>query len=185
MSQVNQPTCPTNCTFNVPRVLFTDCNPITYLGQIKNLYIAASTATDLSDWTSPVEWAARINNTDNGADLIRRLHVIGSKPVPDKQSKVIDHGITLYGKKKFKLPFKIYQLHDLNYQFMLQLECGGTFKMWYETDSGLLYGGNAGIDVSITLDEDIPESTDDFITLTGQAEWQNKFHPDRVESPIA
>jgi hypothetical protein len=74
----------------------------------------------------------------------------------------------------------------INYNtFMRQLECHGTYKIWYQSGKWL-YGGNAGIDdVTIKANEIIAESNDEIKVIQLTFMWKSKFSPEKTElNPI-
>ena len=178
------PNCPTDCASTLPVVEFDECAPETNDGQIYKLYIT-NLGNPLTDVTDLLEWQARLDNAGVAGDAIRTLHVIGSKPIPTSEEREISLGRKVVSKKTHIVDFKIDETNQINHDALRQMECGGQFLMWYETSGGLMFGGNDGIQVSITLDMEIPEAETEFITLTGKAEWKAKFTEERSLSPLA
>ena len=80
--------------------------------------------------------------------------------------------------------FTIDDVSEENYEFMRSTECGGKYRLWYETKGGYMYGGNDGIKVSIVMDDVLNRGVDEIETLNGVVTWRNKFSPERVKSPI-
>lgn len=175
--------CPTNCEFALPEFSFSECNPKVLEGQITDIFLA-NIGNPLVNWTDVMEWASRVSNTDAGADAIRHLTVIGDQPAPEINQKTISHKRTVTVTKKRTINIKIDDNTDLNYQAMRYLECGGSFLMWYMTNSGKLYGGNEGIKVTIDLSEVIPEATEENALIQGTAKWDAKISPPRIDSPF-
>ena len=68
---------------------------------------------------------------------------------------------------------------------MRNTECGGQFRIWFETAGGYLYGGNEGIPVTLVLNDVLASGKDSIEELVGTATWRAKFHPERTPSPIA
>lgn len=157
------PTCPSDCAAALGEVSFNDCSPELYGGNVTYIYIT-NKGNPLTNWLLETEWSSRINNDSTDSAAIRRLRVIGSKPAPDKPEQVISGDRTFYGLATHTLDFRIDEANAINQEFMRQLECGGEYLVWYETISGLRYGGNDGISASIKIDEIIPESSSEFIT---------------------
>jgi hypothetical protein len=110
--------------------------------------------------------------------------VIGDKPAPALVEKEISNGRRFVVRKDHTLNFLIDDATAQNHEFMRQLECGGTFKMWYETAGGLLFGGNEGISVNLTLDMVLNRGVEEHMTYQGTARWKSKFTEERVVSPI-
>jgi hypothetical protein len=125
-----------------------------------------------------------LTDSGAGANSIRTLHVIGSKPVPASDEKEISLGRKVTGKKTHIVNFKVDETNDTNHEFLRQNECGGNYLFWYETVEGLMFGGNEGIEASMLMDMDIPEALTDLIMFTGKIEWKSKFTEERIASPI-
>lgn len=174
------PTCPEDCSANLPEVSFNDCAPELNGGNITYIYLT-NLGNPLSNWLDETEWSARIDNDSVDSAAIRRLRVIGSKPAPDKPEIVISGDRTVYGLATHTIDFRSDETNAINQEALRSLECGGEYLMWYETIGGLRWGGNDGIEATIKLDEIIPESSSEFITFTGQAKWKAKFTPERTE----
>ncbi|MCA9497132.1 MAG: hypothetical protein KC589_09375 [Nanoarchaeota archaeon] len=178
------PVCSTSCSDDLPIVSFDECNPEINGGQVSKLYIT-NVGYPLTDVTDAVEWGTRLDNAGAGNDAIRTLHVVGSKPAPSGDEKEISLGRKLKGSKTHIVNFKIDETNDVNHEFLRKLECGGTFKFWYETLEGKIFGGNEGIDASFFVDMVIPEAATDIIINEGKAEWKAKFTEERNDSPLA
>jgi len=178
------PVCATNCSTTLPPVSFDECQPETNGAQVAKIYIT-NIGNPLADWTNILEWQARLDNTASAADSILTLHVVGSKPVPSSTEKEISLGRKVTGKKTHILPFKIDETNDINHEFLRQNECGGSYLIWYETLEGKLFGGTEGIIVSLLLDMNIAESSEELIQNEGKFEWKSKFTEERINSPLA
>ena len=63
-------------------------------------------------------------------------------------------------------------------------QCGGEYKLWFETAGGRIYGGNEGIDASLVLDNVLGRGKDEIEKITGTASWSDKFSPEMALSPI-
>jgi len=178
------PTCPTGCTSTLAPVEFDECAPETNGAQVAKIYMT-QIGNPLANWTNPVEWQARLDNTASAADSILTLHVIGSKPIPTSTEKDISLGRKVTGQKTHVLTVKIDETNDLNHEFLRQNECGGSYLMWYETLEGKMFGGTEGIVASLLLDMNIAESSEELIIFEGKFEWKAKFTEERIDSPIA
>lgn len=194
------PICPEDCDVSLPELNFSDCAPEINLSQIKRIYLAKVTAASFVDWTLPDEWAERITNTDPEpitdeedpdypggptGDEIRQLVVIGDKPAPSSNVIDISGGRKYTTNKTHTLPFDIDETNDVNYEAMRMMQCGGTFKMWYETAGGKLYGGNSGITVTVDISDILARGINEIERLTGTFTWERRFDPERTTSPIA
>lgn len=179
------PTCSTTCEGDLPAVLFDNCNPIVEFSEIRRVFIAKRNAASFLNWTEAAEWIARINrNTTSGDDYIREFRVIGDKPVPAGVSKQISNGRTMTIGKDHTLNFLIDDISDENYEFMRGTECGGQYKIWYETEGGRMYGGNDGIIYDLKMDSQLNRGRDEIGAIIAVATRRGKFTEERTISPI-
>lgn len=179
------PTCPTNCDFAIPEVVFDDCSPVVVFSEIRRIFMAKKAAASFTDWTEATEWLARLSQvTTTGDDYIRALTVIGDKPAAADVSKDISNGRKIVIGKDHTVNFTIDDVSDQNYEFMRGLECGGEFKFWYETSGGYLYGGNDGFLARVSMNDILNRGTDEIETIAGVVTWRSKFSPERTPSPI-
>lgn len=186
MSVNTNPTCPTGCTNTPPEVLFDYCAPVTGFGEINYIYVAsAADNTYLDDWSSLSEWTDRLSQDGVVGTEIRKLTVIGNKPAPEYQEIEMSLNRKRVSTKMHTVAFRIDEITDENYAALRQFECGGTFRIWYEDYAGYLYGGNAGIEATIKADHVIPESSQELQYFEGTVTWEAKYHPERIESPMA
>ena len=166
------PICPADCT----------------VSQITKIYITKPDATPFTDWTVPTEWETRIANTDPTeptGDEIRILTVIGDKPAPSSNVIDISGGRKYTTNKNHTIPFDIDETNDVNYEAMRMLQCGGQFRIWYETLGGKLYGGDEGILATVDISDILARGVNEIEKLTGTLSWDKKFDPERTDSPIA
>lgn len=182
----NDPDCPANCTdTSTPEVEFSDCAPVINAAQITDVFVT-NPGNPLANWNDPAEWAARVSNTDPAASAIRRWTVIGSKPIPEATEKKISHDRIIKGAKNHSLNLKVDETNDTNYENIVRnSECGGQKVMWFLTSGGKLYGGNAGIECTISMDDEIVEDIEDIERFVGTAKWSAKYSPERITSPIS
>lgn len=182
MSAIN---CPTGCVADLPPVEYDKCNPTIVLSEIQRIFIAKSVASPFTNVDQATEWIARLSQTSTtGNDYIRALTVIGDKPVPTPNEKEISGGRKVTIDKAHVLNFAIDEANQVNHDFMRALECGGIFKVWYETEGGRLFGGNDGIEAKIKLDM-LLGSGGELQKYQGAIEWDDKFTEEQVISPIA
>lgn len=177
--------CATDCSTSLPPVNFSSCAPQINLSEIGRVFIAKSNAAPFENWLSPVEWAARLEQSGGSDDAIRTLTVIGDKPAPTGTPVSISGGRTVISNKTHVVNFTIDETTPENHEFMRALECGGQFKIWYETLGGLLFGGNDGILATIAIDMVLERGTESLMVLNGTATWKNRFTEERGISPIA
>lgn len=176
--------CPTDCSFTLPPVQFSECAPKTKQGQITDIFLG-NVGQGFANWEDVVEWAARVDQTDV-ADVtkIRHLTVIGDQPAPEITKVTISHKREIVSGKKRTINIEIDDNTDVNYDFMRTLECGGSYQMWYLSNAGDLYGGNEGIKVTFELSEVIPKATEEFTKLIGTLNWDELISPMRIPSPF-
>jgi hypothetical protein len=179
------PTCPQNCTVNLPPVLFSKCAPLILNSEIGRIFQAKATAAPFTDWTQAAEWVERISNSNTvGDDYIRVLTVIGDKPAGSAVVKEISNGRKRTIGKDNTLNFTIDDATQENYDWMREMECGGTYLWWWETLAGKMYGGNSGVLADLAIDDVLDRGTDAIEVLNGIITWRNKFSPERTDSPI-
>jgi len=180
------PICPTDCAAGaLAAVEFNECAPAIVASEIKRVFLARPNAAPFNDWKLAAEWTERISNTDlTEPDAIRALTVIGDKPAPSAVTKDISNKRKWIVGKDHTINFTVDEVSDENYEFMRMTECGGKFRMWYETHGGYMFGGNDGILVNVVMDDVLNRGADEIETINGVATWRNKFTPDRTLSPI-
>lgn len=179
------PTCATGCEdalATLPGFAFSECAPEINAGEIEKIYLGIP-GNPFTNWALATEWNARLISTT--ATKITAVTVIGDKPKPTVNSQPISGGRTVKLESDHVLNFLIDESSAANHEAVRQLECGGQFLAWYVTSGGLLFGGNAGIGVSIEAGMVIPNTRADKITYQGSMTWKAKFTEERIISPIA
>ena len=185
MSVLLLPQCPSDCT-GLPAVDFDVCAPELHWGEVSKLYLAAADADDFTNVESLAEWTTRLDQSATATgDEIRELTILGDLPEPEQSEIAISGDRTAVGVKTFTLAFDVDETNDTNYLAMLNMECNLTFKIWYETSDGMLYGGNDGIIATVRMNQIIPRERTELVKLTGTAKWKSQFSPLRVVSPMA
>jgi hypothetical protein len=161
------------------------CNPEVNDGGLKRVFFTCA-GNGFTDVTDVNEWNAKLDN-DTLADptKIRYLHVIGSKPAPERSETTVSLNRKRNGKSKHSLNIKIDETTDVNYEFLQSLE-GTTkqFAIWFETHGGKMYGGNNGVLAQISLDGIIPENSTEIETYEGKVTWEAIKSPNRSTSPF-
>lgn len=180
------PTCSTNCQVDLKPVKFSDCNPVVENSEIRRIFIAKSIAKPFTNWANEAEWLTRMSESSvTGDDYIRVLTVIADKPAAAAVTKDISNGRKVNLGKDHTVNVTIDDTSDVNYEFMRSLECGGKFRIWYETMGGNMYGGNGGITkASVDFNDVLNRGVEEYDTFAGVITWRNKFHPERIKSPI-
>ncbi len=185
MSVLLLPACPTSCA-GLPAIEKDLCAPEYHYGQIKTFYIAAADADDFSNVEDLAEWTTRLSDTATvTGNEIRELPVLADLPEPEQSEIPTSWDRTAVGLKQFTIPFDVDETNDVNYNWLLTLECNLKFKLWYETMDGMLYGGNTGIEATIRANHIIPRESTELAKFTGTAKWKSQFSPLRCVSPMA
>lgn len=185
MSVLINPTCPTDCS-TLPAVAFDTCAPELHWGEVTKLYVAAADADDFANVEDLAEWTTRLDQSAVATgNEIRELTVIAELPEPEQAETPVSGDRTAVGVKNFSLNFDIDETNDTNYNFLLTLECNLSFKIWYETSDGMLYGGNEGILATLRANQIIPKERTELVKFVGVARWKSQTSPLRCVSPLA
>ena len=176
--------CPNNCETELPEVRFSKCSPTIVLSEIVRIFLGKQSTEPFTDWKSATEWTTRLSENGTTANAIRPLTVIADKPAGSPVVKEISNGRKYNLRKDFTINIEIDDVSEENYEFMRVTQCGGEYKLWFETAGGRLYGGNEGIDASLVLDNVLGRGKDEIEKITGTASWSDKFSPEMVISPI-
>jgi hypothetical protein len=184
MSVLITPTCPVSCEGVLVPVDFDLCAPEVHYGEVSKIYIAAVDAADFANIELLAEWTARLSETLVDPNAIRPLTVLGDLPVAEQTEISISGDRTIVGFKQFTLTFEIDETSSINYNFLLTSECNLTFKIWFETSDGQMYGGNEGIIASLRLNLMIPRERTDIVKYMGTLKWKSVFSPLRSLSPM-
>ena len=177
--------CPNNCETELPEVRFSKCSPTIVLSEIVRIFLGKQSTEPFKDWKSATEWTTRLSEKGTTANAIRPLTVIADKPAGSPVVKEISNGRKYNLRKDFTINIEIDDVSPENYEFMRVTQCGGEYKLWFETAGGRLYGGNEGIDASLVLDNVLGRGKDEIEKITGTASWDDKFSPEMCTSPIA
>jgi hypothetical protein len=179
------PVCSASCNSTIAKVKFSHCAPEVVFSEIRRMFLAKDNAASFANWQNATEWLNRVDNDNvTGDDYIRVFTVIADKPAPSSVRKDISNGRKITIGKDHVLNFTIDDVSQENYDWMRSTECGGRYKLWYETSGGFMYGGNDGIPVDLDVNDILNRGTEEIETLAGIAAWRNKFSPERVASAI-
>ena len=176
--------CPNSCETALPEVKFSKCSPNIVLSEIVRIFVGKQTTQPFNNWKDASEWTQRLSETANTANAIRPLTVIADKPAGSPVVKEISNGRKYNLRKEFTINIEIDDVSEENYEFMRVTQCGGEYKLWFETAGGRIYGGNEGIDASLVLDNVLGRGKDEIEKITGTASWSDKFSPEMALSPI-
>jgi hypothetical protein len=174
--------CPVDCTALLPAVVFSECNPELNASEIIEVYLAKGSAEPLTLWSDPAEWATRMALAT--AEKIVQLVVSGDKPAPTSQIRDYSNFRKAVITKDHVLNFTIDETNVTNHDFVRNLECGGTYRMWYKTQSGHMFGGNEGVICSLDSNMVLNRGESEVITFETVATWKSKFTEERIVSPI-
>lgn len=179
--------CPTGCSDALPPVLFDKCAPETRLSEYIAVAVGLGSAAPFADWSSPTEWATRLDQAATTGDKIRLMTIRGNKPAPTETKQTLTGNRTRTTARHHVINFMIDEVNDTNYDFVRTLECGGLqFRVWPITDDGKeIQGGNDGILVSINASFIYDEGVGVLQKIQGTMEWDNLQSPARTVNPIA
>lgn len=176
--------CPEDCEVALPVQKFDECNPEINKSQITDIFYTKGNATPFTDVTDPVEWAARLSQTDVASpDSIRRLTGIGSKAKPTSTTRAISGGRTVTINRAHSINHVIDETNQENHDAMRNHQCRGTYTMWYKAGN-LIFGGNSGIKVTFDPGAVLDGGDEGVIVLDYVITWNNLFDEERAISPI-
>lgn len=177
-------TCPTGCDSSLAVVKFSPCAAELLEAEVTYVYIA-NDGFPLVNWEDIMEWDTRVDNESLDDDAIRELAVIGALPIPEQTEKPISQNRTAYSQKVFTLPFIIDDNSDENYDFMRSTGCNRSYRFWFATAGGKLYGGNTGILAILKGNENIVNTREEFAVLEFELKWKSRLAPIRIDNPMA
>lgn len=183
--------CPQNCDEqNLPSVNFDDCSPENNLSEIEWLIVGKSDAADFADIEDLSEWTPRI--TQNAGDpapdpdnTLRMIRVIGDKPAPEIQTRLVSGNRTIQTGKTHTLNIEIDETNAVNYEFARTTACNATYKTWYVTREGLIYGGICGAKAQMVLNLIQARGAGEIEKYVGTVTWTDKLDPPRANFPLA
>jgi hypothetical protein len=177
-------TCPTDCS-GLPCVEFDDCAPSLHYGEIAKIYFTSSAGDDFNNWDQLGEWTTRLADCAGDEDSIRTLVVIGELVEPEGSEIRISGNRRIVPIKTYKINFTVHETNDVNYDMVRYFECNLKNKVWFETNDGMLYGGNSGVSGSFKLNNIIPLSYQELNVYQGTFTWEDNMLPERCISPMA
>jgi hypothetical protein len=184
--------CSDSCSDELGILAFNDCNPDWNEGGIEmwlltNVgYPLLSSEGDYAAITA--ELIARMSNTSTNPNAIRFLTVKADKPAPTKNEIEMSKRRKIVTSKDHMLNIIIDETGQDNYDFLRKSECQGQYLQWYVGGKYMFGGEDAFVDgqeISISIDDIIPQSNKDLDTFVGTASWNAKFHPTRILNPLA
>lgn len=183
MSILN-PTCPQGCSTVLPSVDFDLCDPAIFFGEITHLYVAAGDAAPFTDVEDLAEWTARVSETSVDPDAIRDFHVMADLPAATADEIIISLNRKVYSPATHIINIDIDETSDLNYEFARMTSCNTQYRLWFGT-ADHIYGGQNGILSSLNLRPVIERGSKSINKLTGTAQWDYQFSPERHDNPYA
>ncbi|MGG5503237.1 hypothetical protein ACPDHQ_07375 [Myroides odoratimimus] len=178
--------CPENCDEQqLPEVNFDDCSPETNKSEIEWVVVGKSNAKAFKDIEDIEEWNTRLALPLKDSDSLRILRVSGDKPAAEDATMVISGQREVVTDGTHTLNYDIDETNKVNYEFVRRTNCGGTYRFWYITIGGLIYGGNCGLKGQMKA-RLVQERGDGAIEkYTGSLRWKDKFDPPRATWPLA
>jgi hypothetical protein len=178
------PTCPTSCAIALLPVKYDVCAPKVLSSEIKRIFWASGDAPAFTDYKLAPEWATRLASTATGSNIIRELIVSGDMAAPSDTEATISNRRTVVLSRSRSLAFTSDDMSDENYEFFRSTECGGQYRIWFETYGGMMYGGNEGILMSVKGALVLGRGEGDYEKIDYTGTWKSKFSPERAISPI-
>jgi hypothetical protein len=189
--------CPDGCSvdFEYP-ALDTDqnCPGDLNLSQVTDWWIkpneAADTQVPFENWVdggyTVLANPDSIDNTDTTNAKVKWLTAIGEVPASEKTVFTVQKFQKVTIKRVFTLTLTIYNLSNLQYEFLRALQCNPTnYTFWYG-NSAHVYGKATGIIPTFT-DVDFPlgagEGDVELATVT--ITWESKTDPERKSNPYS
>jgi len=125
-----------------------------------------------TDWTAEADWEAAIT-----AGLIG-VNVIGDIPEPTQDIVQISKGRQKFGTKTFTANIDIDEWTIDNYEAMRQLSCGATMYNWFQTRSGVIFGGPTGVRADvIKANSPLTRGDNQYKRILIGLEWEAKCDP--------
>jgi hypothetical protein len=183
--------CPTDCTEQqIPSVNFDDCSPELNDSEIEWVALAKSDAADFTDVEDAAEWTTRINQlattpAPTPDDSIRMIRVVGDKPAPEITTRIVSGGRSVQTAKRHTLNIDVDETNDLNYEFARSTSCNATYKLWYVTKAGFVYGGICGLKAQVILNLIQARGQGEIELYQGTESWSDKIDPPRADFPLA
>lgn len=166
-------TWPANCDTDLDLVAIAEdqeCFVTPPLSQISDLYITPDNSDGAITVTEPFTWsvgvpsanAVGIDNTDTASTASKQITVKGGVAAPEKIEVSGPKRQTNVIERRYTLDLEVEVTDDSMREMLRQLQSGWTsFKFWYATLGGNLFGPEAGIRPS-KVDAELPlDAADD------------------------
>lgn len=172
------------CGGDLPEVQFDFCNPEVRLSEIRRIFVARMDAQPLADVTDQWEWIDRLSQVSESLQAIRALTVSGEKALPVVTRKDISDNRKKTMIKEHTISAIIDEVNETNDAFFRAIENGKYYRIWYETQGRLLFGGNEGIVAQVAGDMVLQRGSGNVMYYALVAQWKNLHTESFVESPI-
>lgn len=159
------------------------CDPDVHFGEINQLYFTRY-GDGLTDWTDDAEWAGRLDNAATGITAlptppakakIRTLYGLGSIAAPERTELRLPRRTKTFTTPKYSMVFRVTDTGDENMDAFAALPVGGqSYTGWFGTEERL-FGGNAGVLITVVGDPIIPESVDELMTIQVTVTFEGIF----------
>lgn len=179
------------CTTVLPVVKADLCDPDVHFGEISMLMFTRN-GDGLTDWTNDTEWGTRMSNTTTGSTAlptspslasIRQLFGIGSLAAPERTEIRLPRKTKTYTTPKYTMTFRVTDTGTENMAFVRSLPVGGqTYTGWFGTEE-VLFGGNAGVTITLVADPNIPENVDEIMVINVTISFEGTF-PEMIVNPL-
>ena len=163
------PTCGTE---TLPSINFDFCQPEIRESEIRRIFIAKVMAEPFTDWSDVAEWMARLSPDSDSDNAIRELWVIADKPLPNNTVKEISMQRKVIVLKEHALNITVDEVSQTNHDFITEID-GKFYKIWYETQGGLMFGGNTGIVAQVFADMVLVRGAGNIMIYNIVATWRN------------
>ena len=190
--------CPADCSsdFEFP-ALDTDqnCAGVPNLSQITDVWIRPINAADdveypFDNWVTSgftvLANPSAIDNTTTDNSTVKWLTGIGEIPAAEKTVIRVQKFQDVTLKRRYTLTFTIYNLSNLQYEFLRALQCNPTNYTWWYGNSSHVYGKATGI-VPVFTDVDFPLSggEGDVENAVVTIIFESKTDPERKSNPYS
>jgi len=177
------------CTTVLPIAHADLCDPQAFYGEISMLMFTRL-GDDLTEWTSAAEWGTRIDNAtalpaEPALAPIRQLFGIGALAAPDRPEIKLSRQRKLFGNPEFTMTFEVDDTGDSNWNTLMggMPVSGQEYAVWFGTEQRL-YGGNTGIQATIVMNPNIPNSDEELQTISVTVTWKSTI-PEVQDNIIA
>ena len=176
------------CTTVLPPSSSDLCTVNAHFGEINQLYFTRLT-DPLEDWEDNAEWLTRLSNSTTlpspGTDApIRTLFGIGSLAAPEKTEIPVSRNRSVFTNPKYTMVFNVEDTGDTNMALVSAIPVAGQqYAAWFGTEERL-FGGNAGVLMTMTADPVIPESADELMKIQVTLTFKGTF-PEVIDNHLS